>query len=186
MTPDELYKNNLGLVEYCLNRYRTLDSDTVEDLRQEGRITLLKAARRYDPAKGYKFSTYATYYIRGRFLNYLKDTTDAIRVPRYKFNVEGARVKCFREFEAEYFDPPAENDPYDLAKDVTEAINRTVKNVRRRKMLIDHLVNERTSGEIGRELGVTAHAISEAKKRYLPDIRSELERTSLHPLVIGR
>jgi len=54
-----------------------------EDLVQVGYIGLLNAIAAFDPAKGAKFSTYASYLIRGEIRHYLRDQRDTIRKPRW-------------------------------------------------------------------------------------------------------
>lgn len=54
-----------------------------EDLCQEGSIGLIRAAERFDPARGWKFTTYASYWIRAKIEEALKDKADLIRTPRF-------------------------------------------------------------------------------------------------------
>jgi RNA polymerase sigma-B factor len=54
-----------------------------EDLVQVGYIGLLNAIAAFDPAKGAKFSTYASYLVRGEIRHYLRDQRDTIRKPRW-------------------------------------------------------------------------------------------------------
>lgn len=62
---DELVRHNLRLVYQIARRYGTADPGTTfDDLVQEGMLGLLTAARRYDPDRGTRFSTYATWWVR--------------------------------------------------------------------------------------------------------------------------
>ena len=60
---NELVEKNLRLVINVVKRYNSVDL-TREDLIQEGNLGLIKAAEYFDPELGYKFSTYATWWIR--------------------------------------------------------------------------------------------------------------------------
>src|SRR5262245_35117851 len=53
-----------------------------EDLEQVARLALVQAARRFDPARGCKFSTFAVVTILGELHRYLRDRGSAMRVPR--------------------------------------------------------------------------------------------------------
>jgi RNA polymerase sporulation-specific sigma factor len=72
LTPDELIQNNMGLVGSLA--YRISQTTGVEylELFQEGSIGLIKAARSFNPEKGYKFSTYANRCIQNDMLGYLR------------------------------------------------------------------------------------------------------------------
>lgn len=54
---------------------------SVADMIQEGHLGLMEAAERFDPDKGFRFSTYATYWVRQRILKSISDTSRVIRLP---------------------------------------------------------------------------------------------------------
>lgn len=63
----EIFRRNQGLVKHIANRYRKRDGWlSFDDLVLEGNIGLLTAIRRFDPDRGYRFSTYAYGVIKGR------------------------------------------------------------------------------------------------------------------------
>ncbi len=70
----ELINANLKLVVYIAKKYKTKEND-IMDLINEGNIALMRAIEKFDIKKGYKFSTYATHWIR-----------QAITVYTYKYN----------------------------------------------------------------------------------------------------
>jgi RNA polymerase primary sigma factor len=77
---DELVRCNLRLVVDVAKHY-TGRGLTLLDLVQEGNIGLMKAAERYQYSKGFKFSTYATWWIRQGITRALADQSRTIRIP---------------------------------------------------------------------------------------------------------
>ncbi|MDH4097375.1 MAG: sigma-70 family RNA polymerase sigma factor [Nitrospira sp.] len=77
---DELVRCNLRLVVDVAKRY-TGRGLALLDLVQEGNIGLMKAAERYQHRKGFKFSTYATWWIRQGITRAIADQSRTIRIP---------------------------------------------------------------------------------------------------------
>ena len=77
---DELVQRNLRLVVDVAKRYLGRGLNFL-DLVQEGNIGLMKAAERFDYTKGFKFSTYATWWIRQGITRAVADQSRTIRVP---------------------------------------------------------------------------------------------------------
>src|SRR5260370_17811380 len=78
-----LVEANLGLVLFIARRYQYLGVD-LDDLVQEGNLGLIHAAEKFDYTKGYKFSTYATWWIRQAIIRALAEQADLIHVPLYR------------------------------------------------------------------------------------------------------
>ena len=79
----QLIEANLRLVVYIARRYKGLGMDMM-DLVQEGNLGLMHAVEKFDHSKGYKFSTYATWWIRQGITRALADQARMIRMPLYK------------------------------------------------------------------------------------------------------
>jgi len=79
---DKLAKRNLGLVIGIADNYRKLGVDFL-DLIQAGNVGLMKAIKKFDWRKGYKFSTYATWWVRQAVLREIQNHGRTIRIPAH-------------------------------------------------------------------------------------------------------
>ncbi len=81
---DKLILHNCRLVVSIALDYGRRSTLPLEDLFQEGIIGLNRAAEKYDPDRGFRFSTYATWWIRQRITRALQETGRTIRVPSHR------------------------------------------------------------------------------------------------------
>jgi len=81
----QLVEANLRLVFHIARKYRGFGVDLM-DLVQEGNMGLMHAVEKFDYRRGYKFSTYATWWIRQYVTRALAEQAHAIRVPLYKID----------------------------------------------------------------------------------------------------
>lgn len=97
----KLVVHNLRLVVKMAYRYRRAWA-SVLDLIQEGNVGLVEAVQRFDPNKGAKFSTYATFWIRAYILRYLLEHSRTVRISRtrvgrklfFQLNKERAKLRA--------------------------------------------------------------------------------------------
>ena len=82
---DQIAEANLRLVISIANRYHDCGLEYL-DLIQEGNVGLLKAIDKFEYELGYKFSTYATWWIRQSVTRAIPDKSNAIRIPVHSFN----------------------------------------------------------------------------------------------------
>lgn len=79
---DELAQQNIGLVKSIVKDYLNSGLD-YDDLMQAGYLGLLNAAQNFDLNRGTKFSTYATYLIKGEIRHHIRDNQPVVHIPQW-------------------------------------------------------------------------------------------------------
>ena len=94
---DLLVQSNLRLVVSVARKYRDKGLHIL-DLIQEGSIGLMKAAEKFEYQRGYKFSTYATWWIRQAITRALADQARTIRIPVHMIETYNQIYRVSQEF----------------------------------------------------------------------------------------
>ena len=101
---NKMVEHNLKLVVSIARRYHS-STMTLDDLIQEGNIGLMKALEKYDYRLGYKFSTYATWWIRQSVTRAISDQSRTIRIPVHMVEtinkLNKAKIKLSNELNRE-------------------------------------------------------------------------------------
>ena len=111
---NELIESNLSFVVKVSSEYRNLGLP-FEDLLNEGNIGLIKAAKRFDETRGFKFISYAVWWIRQAILQALAEQSRIVRLPLNRVGTLHKIGKVASSLEQEYGREPS---PEEIAKEL--------------------------------------------------------------------
>ena len=122
---NELVKGNLQLVHKIAKKYQNVvDEFTFDDLMQEGTLALYTALDKYEPAKGYKFSTYASWFIMSNIVKFLKENSKNMDI-----SVEEELIKGYGEDMPNSMIEIVTAEEMDMSSFETEAIRKYFRNI---------------------------------------------------------
>ncbi len=106
---DELIRRNLRFVVSCAKQYQ-MNGVTLEDLVNEGNVGITNAADRFDPSMGFKFISYAVWYIKKEIIQFLSSHGRMIRLPNNKIDAVAKFRTNISKLEQELQRPVETND----------------------------------------------------------------------------
>jgi RNA polymerase sigma factor (sigma-70 family) len=119
---EHIVVSNLRLVVSIAKQYKTSDELPLIDLIQEGNVGLMKAVRRYDWKRGYRFSTYATWWIRQAISLHIAKHKRTVRLPCHAIGVQRRIMKAIEDHNDKTGQTPTLDELKELLSDVSEKV----------------------------------------------------------------
>jgi RNA polymerase primary sigma factor len=122
---DELTRANLRFVVSVAKKYQG-QGLTLTDMINEGNLGLIEAAHRFDPTRGFKFTSYAVWYIRQRIMVALSDYSKLIRIPINRMTVRSRIYKTSCMMEQQLDRTPSVEELAEVLEMETEEVNKCI------------------------------------------------------------
>lgn len=122
---EKLTKANLRFVVSVAKQYQN-QGLTLSDLINEGNLGLIKAAQRFDETRGFKFISYAVWWIRQSILQALAEQSRIVRLPLNKVGLTNKISKAFSQLEQEYEREPTPEELATLLNIETDEVAATL------------------------------------------------------------
>ncbi len=172
---DKLVKANLRFVVSVSKQYQN-QGLSLPDLINEGNMGLIKAAQRFDETRGFKFISYAVWWIRQSILQALAEQSRIVRLPLNKIGAINKINKTHSKLEQQLEREPSPEEIAEViditAKDVVESMKTQA-----RHLSMDAPIGNSDDGGSMYELMEGEHNEAPDKDLLLDSLRSEIERS---------
>jgi RNA polymerase primary sigma factor len=149
---------------------------TLPDLISEGNLGLIKAAGRFDETRGFKFISYAVWWIRQQILQSLAEQARIVRLPLNKIGSINRINKAFAKLEQEHERPPTAHELAELLEMTLEEVKTSLNNSGKHVSMDAPL---RDDGDSGTMLDVMRNTdMPDPEETLMTDsLRTEIERS---------
>jgi RNA polymerase primary sigma factor len=172
---EKLTKANLRFVVSVAKQYQN-QGLSLSDLINEGNLGLIKAAQRFDETRGFKFISYAVWWIRQSILQALAEQSRIVRLPLNKVGSLNKINKAFSELEQEYEREPSSDELADLLEIPTEEVETTL-GVAARHVSMDAPFVEGEDNSLLDVLENGSTPSTDQELEYNQSLRREIERS---------
>lgn len=172
---EKLTKANLRFVVSVAKQYQN-QGLSLSDLINEGNLGLIKAAQRFDETRGFKFISYAVWWIRQSILQALAEQSRIVRLPLNKVGSLNKINKAFSELEQEYEREPSPEELADTLEIPTEEVETTL-GVAARHVSMDAPFVEGEDNSLLDVLENSSTPDTDQALEYNESLRKEIERS---------
>ena len=123
---DKLVRANLRFVVSVAKQYQN-QGLSLPDLINEGNVGLIKAAEKFDETRGFKFISYAVWWIRQTILQALAEQSRIVRLPLNQVSAVNKITKAMTKFEQEHERKPSADELAELVNELPETINDSLR-----------------------------------------------------------
>lgn len=143
---DRLVGANLRFVVSVAKQYQN-QGLTLSDLINEGNLGLIRAAQRFDETRGFKFISYAVWWIRQSILQALAEQSRIVRLPLNKVGLTNKITRAFNQLEQEYEREPTPEELADVLEMGTDEVAATLS-IGGRHISMDAPVSDSEDGSL--------------------------------------
>lgn len=172
---EKLTKANLRFVVSVAKQYQN-QGLSLSDLINEGNLGLIKAAQRFDETRGFKFISYAVWWIRQSILQALAEQSRIVRLPLNKVGSLNKINRAFSELEQEFEREPSSDELAELLEITSDEVETTLGVAARHVSMDAPFVD----GEDNSLLDVIENSGTpgtDTKLEYAESLRREIERS---------